>query len=134
MNKFEEEDNQRPKILSDVFESILGAILIDSNLEECFKFLDKIYKPFLIYCAKYFNNILYSPVSILTELCTKLYGITPTFIKTNNESNVTVDVILVNRIISSATASDESRAKDKAAIQATKVLKDGNIDLNNKEH
>jgi len=126
LNQYEEDpiNCAKPKILSDVFESLLGAILIDSNLENCFNFLDSVFIPYLVYTAVNFGEIKYSAVSEFIELVQKKYGVGPRFSKeeTNNKL-VEVKAWAGDILISKGTAKSEDRAKDIAAIEGIKLLK-----------
>ncbi|MCQ2817090.1 MAG: hypothetical protein MJ252_07480 [archaeon] len=46
------------KIIADVFESLIAAIFLDSDLKTVFKFLDRIYGPFISYCAFNLDKII----------------------------------------------------------------------------
>jgi len=48
---------EAPKILGDVFESIMGAIFIDGGIEKVIEVYQHLLAPFILYIAKYSKEI-----------------------------------------------------------------------------
>ena len=58
LNQREEELFECPKVLGDVFESVIAAIFVDSNMNEVIRVYQHLLGPFVLYMAK-FCKILY---------------------------------------------------------------------------
>jgi len=128
-NEYETDPNNclKPKIISDVFEALLGAILIDSNLEECFKFLDSIYNPFIYYTACFLDSVKYSPISEFIEMIMKLYQTPPKFTRVETENKlIEVEIWINEQLYSKGVAASEDRAKEIASIEGIKKIKNNN--------
>lgn len=72
MNEFEIEPFKSPKILGDVFESIIGAIFKDSGIEVLIDVLKTLLAPFVLYVAKFSKNIHKEPKEDFNQLSNKL--------------------------------------------------------------
>ena len=63
---------EAPKILGDIFESLMGAIFIDGGIEEVIKVYQHLLAPFVLYVAKYskkLNKEAKEDFVILSGLC-----------------------------------------------------------------
>ena len=154
MDSYQKSKIANPKIISDTFEALIGAVFVDAwNICQVYKVLDVFYMPYLLYCAKYINDIKYSPVSEFAEICVK-YNKTPVFYVRKDKldkDNYIVEVRLKSSVIGSECDSSgnmygkqkedlfaigegksEQRAKDIAAINALKkFVEEDNTELNN---
>ena len=54
-----------PKILSDVWESLIGAILIDGGWKAVQTVIGNIIAPYLVFCVKYFQNLKFDILNLL---------------------------------------------------------------------
>jgi dsRNA-specific ribonuclease len=107
-----------------MFEALFGTILEDSSLLECFKFLDRMYKPFILYTYKYIDDIKYSPVTELQEMCIVQYGKPAIFISETVKEGILVKIINKDEEeIANAITWNEEKNKDIAAIKGIEVLK-----------
>jgi endoribonuclease Dicer len=122
MNEYQEDVINRPKALSDIFEAILGAIFIDSGLEECFKFLDRVYRKLIIYTAKYMDNIKFSVVDEFVEKCTATFGKKPIFESEAKDGMFIVSARIDDEILSIGQAHSKDGAKEIAANSGLKNL------------
>jgi dsRNA-specific ribonuclease len=122
INEYGEDVIARPKVLSDIVEALIGAIFLDSDLEQCFKCLDLFYRDSLIYIAKYINNIKYSPVAEFDILCKAQFGI-PSFHCEAGDGVYTVTISVNGILISTGEAGNKDRAKDIAAINGLEYIK-----------
>ena len=127
--KLNENDNPnilKNKIISDLFESIVGAIYLDSNLNESFKFLHKIYSPFVINCIYHPNGFKYSIVNDFMEECSK-NKLFPNFIEEEIENQYFKCKIKINdNIFSEGDGKNIEEAKEKAAENGLKKLTEKN--------
>jgi dsRNA-specific ribonuclease len=124
LNEYEDSNLGRPKFISDIFESLVGAILIDSNLAECFKILNIMLGPFVTYCIKYIGKLKYSPIAELVEKLQEMYKTSPNFTAIKlDEREVSVQVIIDNTVFSKGLGHTEEAAKEAACIKALKKLK-----------
>ena len=128
--KLNENDNPnilRSKIISDLFESLVGAIYIDSDLNEAFNFLHKIYSPFVINCIYHPNGFKYSIVTDFFEICYK-NKIIPSFIDEELSTNNFCAKILINgEIFCDGYGKNLEEAKEKAAEMGLKKI---NMNIN----
>jgi ribonuclease III len=117
------------KILSDVFEALLGAIFIDSNLQKCFDFLDSIYEPFLYYTTTNLQNIKYSPVSEFIEICHKKFGVGPKFSKQElKDKMIQISAWANEKMICQGIGNTEESAKEKAVLEGMAILNEESSD------
>ena len=123
--KLNENDNPnilRNKVISDLFESLVGAIYIDSNLNETFNFLHKIYSTFVINCIYHPNGFKYSIVTDFMDECNK-NKIIPTFIEEDlGKNNFKVKIIVHDNIFCEGNGNNFEEAKEKAAENGLKKL------------
>ena len=78
----------QPKFIADLFESLIGAIYIDSDLKTTYEFLHTIYGPSICYSCLYLEDLPFSIVADFTEKCSKELKIVPSF------KNVTKEEIM----------------------------------------
>ncbi len=118
-------DNTRTKIsiLSDSVESLIGAIYIDSGYSSSFKFIKKIWEPYLDMEA----SIKQDPKTNLQEIFQQKYKILPKYnlIKKIGPAHsptftVSLKILNFNKII--AIGSSKQEAEKNAAIKALKIL------------
>ena len=69
----------QPKFIADLFESLIGAIYIDSDLKTTYEFLHIIYGPSICYSCLYLEDLPFSIVADFTEKCSKELKIVPSF-------------------------------------------------------
>ena len=123
--KLNENDNPnilRNKVISDLFESLVGAIYIDSDLNETFNFLHKIYSTFVINCIYHPNGFKYSIVNDFMDECNKK-KIIPNFIEEDlGINNFRVKIIVNDNIFSEGDGKNFEEAKEKAAEKGLKIL------------
>ena len=123
--KLNENDNPnilRNKVISDLFESLVGAIYLDSDLNEAFNFLHKIYSTFVINCIYHPNGFKYSIVNDFMDECNKK-KIIPNFIEEDlGINNFRVKIIVNDNIFSEGDGKNFEEAKEKAAEKGLKIL------------
>ena len=61
MNNKDIELFEGPKLLGDVFESIMGAIFIDGGIENCLAVYKELLAPFILHVAKYSKKLHKEP-------------------------------------------------------------------------
>lgn len=61
MNEMHLEAYKAPKILGDVFESLVGAIFVDGGILEVNRVLKELMAPLLLFVAKYSKQMYYEP-------------------------------------------------------------------------
>ena len=124
LNEYEESNIGRPKIVSDIFESLVGAVFVDSDLNECFKMLNIMLGPFVVYCAKYLGKLKYSPIAEFVELCQDKYKAGPVFTAKKKEQNeIYIEASIDNKVISKGVGFTEDSAKQAACINGLKKIK-----------
>ena len=136
LDYYQETLNKRPKVLSDIFEAIVGAIFIDSGITESFLFLKRIFSPFICYCCKYINNIKFSVVSELVQFVSHHFKEQIIFQKIedieenppNKENKTTnrivkIQIILRGKMFHSAEGNTEEIAKEICSREALEKLK-----------
>jgi len=79
MSTYDFEENEFDKINSDIVEAIIGAIFEDSNIENCFLFLNRLIGNYIFYVIKRIDNIKVSPVNEFCELIDKILHMKTTF-------------------------------------------------------
>jgi len=72
MNEFEVEPYKAPKILGDVFESLIGAIFKDAGIETVLDVLKPLLSPFVLYVAKFSKSIHKEPKEDFIQLAGQL--------------------------------------------------------------
>ena len=88
MNNYISTETYQPKFIADLFEALIGAIYIDSDLKTTFEFLHLIYGPSICYSCLYLEELPFSIVADFTEKCEKELKIVPSF------KNVTKEEII----------------------------------------
>ena len=79
LNKYISTETYQPKFIADLFEALIGAIYIDSDLKTTFEFLHIIYGPSICYSCLYLEELPFSIVADFTEKCSKELKIVPSF-------------------------------------------------------
>ena len=79
LNNYISTEIHQPKFIADLFESIIGAIYIDSDLKTTFEFLHLIYGPSICYSCLYLEELPFSIVADFTERCGKELKVVPSF-------------------------------------------------------
>ncbi|RCV34474.1 hypothetical protein SETIT_7G162200v2 [Setaria italica] len=107
-----------PKVLGDIVESCVGAVLLDSgfNLNHAWKLMLMLLKPILSFCDMHIN-----PLRELRELC-QCNGFDlglPKPIKADGEFHVKVEVNVNGKMISCTAANQNSKHARKLAAQDT---------------
>ena len=92
LNNYISTEAYQPKFIADLFEALIGAIYIDSDLKTTFEFLHTIYGPSICYSCLYLEELPFSIVADFTERCSKEIKIVPSF------KSVTKDEIISNGI------------------------------------
>ena len=124
LNEYEDSNMGRPKIISDIFEAFIGAILIDSDLNECFRILNFMLGPFVVYCVRYIGKLKYSPIAELVEKVQEKYKTSPNFVaKKIEEREIMVQIIIENTVFAKELGQTEESAKEAACIKALKKFK-----------
>lgn len=125
LSDYEDYNAFTPKIIADIFESIVGAIYIDSNIEKCYEFLSMMYSPFIAYSAEYFDELKYSIVNDFTLLAENRLKSVPEFIiKEDNkeEGFVVVEIFLNGELLTSGCGNNLESAKQQASIRGVKII------------
>ena len=61
MDETEIEPFAAPKILGDVFESVMGAIFVDGGLDAVMRVYEHLISPLLLYIAKFSKHVCKEP-------------------------------------------------------------------------
>lgn len=62
-----------PKLISDCFEALIAAVYIDSqSISQTYKILNFFYYNAIVYGAKYYNQLKFSPIHELVEKCNEI--------------------------------------------------------------
>ena len=85
LNNYISTEIYQPKFIADLFEALIGAIYIDSNLKTTYEFLNLIYGPSICYSCLYLEELPFSIVADFTEKCGKELKIVPSFKNVNKE-------------------------------------------------
>lgn len=112
-------------ILADTFESVIGAIYLDSGFTAVAKFLNKYLLPSLKEISHSKN--LKDPKSLFQEIAQAKEGITPHYatIKEtgpDHQKTFEVGVYLGNQLITSGKGNSKQKAEESAATNATKLF------------
>ena len=75
----------QPKFIADIFEALLCAIYMDSDLKTTYEFLHLIYGPSICYSCLYLEDLPFSIVADFTEKCSKELKIVPSFKNVSKE-------------------------------------------------
>ena len=124
LNDYESTKAVTPKIIADLFEAVVGAIYIDSDLNTVYDFLYRLYSPFISYCALYFDVLKYSVVNDFTILAENEIKSAPTFTQEiDNEGLYHVSILLNGEKLCTGIGSDAEIAKQQAAMIGIKKIK-----------
>ena len=85
-------ETYQPKFIADLFEALIGAIYMDSDLKTTYEFLHLIYGPSICYSCLFLKDLPFSIVADFTERCSKEIKIVPSF------KSVTKDEIISSGI------------------------------------
>ena len=85
LNNYISTEIYQPKFIADLFESLIGAIYIDSDLKTTYEFLNLIYGPSICYSCLYLEDLPFSIVADFTEKCSKELKIVPSFKNVSKE-------------------------------------------------
>ena len=85
LNNYISTEIYQPKFIADLFESLIGAIYIDSDLKTTYEFLHLIYGPSICYSCLYLEDLPFSIVADFTEKCSKELKIVPSFKNVSKE-------------------------------------------------
>ena len=85
LNNYISTEAYQPKFIADLFEALIGAIYIDSDLKTTFEFLHTIYGPSICYSCLYLEELPFSIVADFTEKCSKELKIVPSFKNVSKE-------------------------------------------------
>ena len=92
LNSYVSTEILQPKFVADLFEALIGAIYMDSDLKTTYDFLHLIYGPSICYSCLFLQDLPFSIVADFTERCSKEIKIVPSF------RNVTKEEIINNGI------------------------------------
>ena len=125
LNEYEDTIMGRPKFISDIFEAVIGAVFIDSDLNMCFKLLNMLIGPFVVYCAKYLGKLKYSPIAELVELTQEFYKSGPIFkvTKIAETNEIQVNIFVGENQMAKGKGLTEDSAKEAACINCLKKFK-----------
>jgi dsRNA-specific ribonuclease len=110
----------RPKIVSDILESIIGAIYMDSDLETCFRFMNDLYYKIFPFVMRNIDNIKYSPVDELQKLHQFYKLDIPVYLCEKSDNYYIVTLMQAGNAVTTAKAFSQERAKELAAINLLK--------------
>lgn len=122
LNQYEPPESINPKFMADIFEALIGAVYVDGGLINCFKVLNFIYRPFVIYCILYFEELKYSAINDFSFVCTYKYKVAPEFVVRNENGVFYVDIYLMKKLMYSGKGNSQEEAKANAAILALKDM------------
>ena len=121
--EYENSSSEFPKFIADIFEALIGGIYIDSNLENCFQLLYKMYFPYLLYCIYYFDDIKISAVNDFSDLCGEIKQM-PHFYSFKNEDGYIVKACINDKLFFEGKGLSPSEAKQNAAQLGIKKIKE----------
>ena len=134
MKKYTPSEIYHPKFMADIFESLIGAIYMDSDLKSAFEFLEIIYGPSICYCCFFLDELNFSIVKDFTESCEKEFKIIPKFSKIfgkevinekidydEKKVYIKLDMGKLGNII--GIGDNEEQAKEYAAVKGIQCLK-----------
>ena len=113
-------------ILADTFESIIGAIYVDSGYKSAAKFLQNFLLPSLIDISTKDN--LKDPKSLFQEISQAQRGVTPHYVTVtesgpDHQKTFEIAVYLDTDLIATGQGASKQKAEEIAATKATKILK-----------
>ena len=92
LNNYISTEIYQPKFIADIFEALIGALYIDSDLKTTYEFLHLIYGPSICHSCLYLEDIPFSIVADFTEKCSKELKIVPSF------KSITKEEVLKNKL------------------------------------
>jgi ribonuclease-3 len=112
-------------LMADTFESLVGAIYVDSNITTVFEFLNKHLLPTLDSISQL--KVIKDPKSYFQEICQSQTGVTPHYTivsQTGPDHARTFEasVMVGDRSVAVGTGNSKQKAEEAAAIAATKVF------------
>ena len=116
-------DNQ--SLLADTFESLLGAIYLDSGIKASNRFLDRFLFESLLELSR--KEVYKDPKSVFQEIAQSKRGITPTY-KTLSESGpdhqkiFQVAVFIGDKLIATGGGNSKQKAEEDAATKAAELI------------
>jgi ribonuclease III len=116
---------ENQSILADTFESLIGAVFLDSGTSKTFKFLDQILLPSLNNISQ--QKIYKDPKSLFQEIAQAQQGITPHY-QTISESGpdhlktFVVGVFLDQKLIAEGEGNSKQKAEEAAAVAGYQKL------------
>jgi len=87
LNQREIEPFEAPKILGDVFESVLGAVYEDGGMAAVYRVYKELLSPFILYVAKYSKDVYKEPKEQFIIRCGRDYKLRPLF-KVSSEAQM----------------------------------------------
>lgn len=122
LNDYEPPASTNPKFIADIFEALIGSIYIDGSLSDCFRVLERIYRPFVIYCAFYFDDLKYSAINDFSYICTNKFKTAPEFRARNEGGEEIVDIYIAEKLMYSGRGKTQEEAKSNAAMIALRDI------------
>lgn len=115
---------QNISILADTFESLVGAIYLDSGIDASNQFLDNFLLSKIVELSS--KNIYKDPKSYFQEISQNKEGITPKYVTLSetgpdHQKIFTVGLYINERQISTGTGPSKQKAEEDAAINAAKI-------------
>lgn len=79
LNQREIEPFEAPKILGDIFESVLGAVYEDGGMQAVYLVYKQMLCPFILYVARYSKEVYKEPKEQFIIRCGRYYKLRPLF-------------------------------------------------------
>ena len=80
LNQHQLEPFEAPKILGDVFESVMGAIFVDGGLNAVMRVYKHLLSPLILFVAKFSKEVYKEPKEVFVIRATMDYRIRPKFV------------------------------------------------------
>ncbi len=117
----------KPSLLSNAFEAIMGAIYLESGLEQCQKITISLLEQ--TYPKIDLNTLSKDFKTALQELTQATHGVTPVYVMIDSfgpdhKKEFEISVELVGKQIAKAKGKSKKEAQQKAAEKALKILKE----------
>lgn len=94
MDKKELEFFESPKMLGDVFESLLGAVFIDGGFEAVVKVYEPLFAPFIVFIAQNSKTLPKEPKEDLLLICASQLKKTPKLVCPSEKEQVDLNQLL----------------------------------------
>jgi len=112
-------------LLADTFESLIGAIHLDSGYDAVDQFLNKFLNDSIATLSQ--KNIYKDPKSLFQEIAQSQQGITPHYeilseTGPDHQKVFSVGVYLDDKLIASGSGNSKQKAEEDAALKATEIL------------